>query len=67
MNEILSFQLHFIFPAKEKLKNEKMMQCGTQKLNCQEATIWLSASHFAKDMLETFRDLIRSNVGVYEY
>lgn len=44
-----------------------MMQCGTQELSYQEANIWLSISHFTKDMLETFRVLISSNVAVYEY
>lgn len=43
-----------------------MMQCGTQKLKYQEATAWLSISHFIKDMLQVFRDLTSSDVAVYE-
>lgn len=62
-----SFKFSITYQLPSKRKTKKMRQCGTQKLNYQEATIWLSASHFTKDMLETFRDLISSNVGVYEY
>jgi len=43
-----------------------MIQCGTQKLKYQEATTWLSISRFSDDMLQVYRDLISSNVAVYE-